>query len=412
MRIFDNIVQYPNDDKYRQIKLSSKTFTSKVWQYPAGEELMKMSGWVVEGDHVRLRDYSCVQIVSQVLRSFLSSSTTDAVPFPDVELEILIKAFYEGDIVCIQKLLKPSHISPNGMIYSESGSSLNVLEIATIAQQTDTVKLLLTNFSSNPYVMSMNDDASLPYIVYIFYYAPQYFIIALMKYYGIKTDFKTTKGSSLLHIAVMFNCFYVVSFLLKHDSIDVNVTDADCLQTPLHVAYLYGHTQIAECLIQRGANVYALDSNDHTPFEYIDNNPDAIKDSNYFQNRRKIHHIPFSSEYSYYIRLINLGIDDKEAVSHTVRHFPQLSSTPPHHDTHQPSGSTPIHRDADQASGFTLPHYDFDHASDLKEFTQYITNSVQRSDGSRKSEKEVTRSPWTKPRPSSLKTGHILFTSI
>ena len=411
MRIFDNIVQYPNDDKYRQIKLSSKTFTSKVWQYPAGEELMKMSGWVVEGDHVRLKDYSCVQIVSQVLRSFLSSSAIDAVPFPDVELEILIKAFYEGDIACIQKLLKPSRISPNGLIYSESGSSLNVLEIATIAQQTDTVKLLLTIFSSNPYVMNMNNDASLPYIVYIFYYAPQSFIIELMKYYGIKLDFKTAKGSSLLHTAVMFNCFDIVSFLLEHNGIDVNVTDADCLQTPLHVAYLYGHTQIAECLIQHSADVYALDSNDHTPYEYIDGDPDAINDSKYFQNRRKIHHIPFSSEYCYYIRLANLGIDDKEAVSHTVRHFPSLSSTSPQHDTDQPSGSTPIHHDTHQASSFTLPHYDFDHASGLKEFTQYITNSIQRSDGSRKSEKEVTRSPWTKPL-SSLKRGHFLFTSI
>ena len=62
-KIFNNIIQHPNDDKYRQINLTSKTFTSKVWQYPAGEELMKMSGWVVEGDHVRLRDDSCVQIV-------------------------------------------------------------------------------------------------------------------------------------------------------------------------------------------------------------------------------------------------------------------------------------------------------------------------------------------------------------
>ena len=70
-RIFDNIIQHPNDDKYRQIKLTSKTFSSKVWQYPAGEELMKMSGWVVEDDHVRLRDDSCVQILCQLLEQEL-----------------------------------------------------------------------------------------------------------------------------------------------------------------------------------------------------------------------------------------------------------------------------------------------------------------------------------------------------
>jgi len=62
-KIFDNIIQHPNDDKYRQIKLANKTFSSKVWRYPACEELMKMSGWVVEDDHVRLRDDSQIQTV-------------------------------------------------------------------------------------------------------------------------------------------------------------------------------------------------------------------------------------------------------------------------------------------------------------------------------------------------------------
>ena len=66
-RIFDNIIQHPNNNKYRQIKLTSKTFSSNVWQYPAGEELMKMNGWVVEDDHVRLIDDLYVQILSQLL---------------------------------------------------------------------------------------------------------------------------------------------------------------------------------------------------------------------------------------------------------------------------------------------------------------------------------------------------------
>ena len=66
-RIFDNIIQYPNDDKYRQIKLTGKTFSSEVWQHPAGEKLMKMSGWIVDNDHVRLRDESSVQIALAII---------------------------------------------------------------------------------------------------------------------------------------------------------------------------------------------------------------------------------------------------------------------------------------------------------------------------------------------------------
>ena len=115
-------------------------------------------------------------------------------PLPDDEFQLLVNALYNGDISCIQRLLKASHISPNGRIYSESGSSLNLLEAATIAQKIDIVKLLMTDYSMDPYVMSMRDDVSIPYIKYIFYYAPQSFIIALMKYCGVKSDFKTIEN--------------------------------------------------------------------------------------------------------------------------------------------------------------------------------------------------------------------------
>ena len=395
-RIFDNIIQHPNDDKYRQIKLTDETFTSKVWYYPAGEELMKMSRWEVEGDHVRLRDDSCVQIVSQLLKSFLSSSATGVVPFPDDEFQVLIKALYNGDIACIQKLLKVSHISPNGRIYSESGSSLDLLRAATIAQQLDIVKLLLTDYSMDPYVVSIS-GTSFPYIMNIFHIAPQSFIIAIMKYCGVRTDFKNDT-LSLLHIAVVYKCFDVLSFLLEECSgIDVNVTDDD-LSTPLHVAYIYGHTQIAQYLIQHGADVYAVDSDGHIPYEHIDGDPDAIKQSERSQNRRKIHHIPYSVEHCYYMKLFNIGIDAKEAVSLTMEQFPSLKEDGP-----------------------TQPHHDIDHASALKEFTQFITYSTQRStDDSRKQPpyeqselqgeqaKISTDYPWRKPL-SLLQRAHVLF---
>ena len=363
-RIFDNIIQHPSDDKYRQIKLTNETFTSKMWQYPAGEELMKMSGWVVEGDHVRLRDDSCVQIVSQLLKSFFSSSATDVVPFPDDEFQVLIKALYNGDIACIQKLLKVSHISPNGRIYSESGSSLNLLKAATIAQQLDIVKLLLTDYSMDPYVVSISDDMSVPYIEYMFYIVPQSCIIAIMKHCVVKTDFKTEGGDSLLHIAVTYNCYDVTYFLLEECSgLDANITtDDNYLYTPLHLAYLYGHTQITQYLIQHGADMYAVDSDGCTPYEYIDGDPDAVDTSEYFQNKRKIHHIPYSIEHCHYIKLFNVGIDDEEAVYLTIEQFPSLKEDGP-----------------------TQPHHDIDHASTLKEFTQYITYSTHRStDDSRK----------------------------
>ena len=354
-RIFDNIFLYPNDDKYRQIKLTDETFTSIVWQYPAVKELMKMSGWVVECAHVRLRDDSCVQIVSHLLKSFLSSATS-VVPFPDDEFQILIKAFYNGDITCIQRLLRVSHISPNGRIYSESGSSLNLLSCATVFQQINIVKLLLIDYSVEPYYITMRDNTQVSYFELIFYFASESFIITVLRCCSIPPGLKTRQGLSILHYAVIFKCLDVIYFLMEQCSgIDVNVTDHD-LQTPLHLAYLCGHTQIAQYLIQHGASMYAVDSDGHAPYYYSKGYYGHIIDSEYFQNLRKIHHIPKSVEQCYYMKLINIGNNHKKAVSLTIRRFSSLKEDGP-----------------------TQLHHDIDHASALKEFTQYITYSTQRS---------------------------------
>jgi len=266
-------------------------------------------------------------------------------------------------------LLKVSHISPDGIIYSESGSSLDLLRTATIAQQIDIVKLLMTGYSVEPYYVSI-DGRPLSYFHGILSYAPQSFIIEILKYYGVKTDFKSS-GFSLLHVAVVTNCFDVVHFLLEECSdVDVNITVDDSLLTPLHIAYAYGHTQIAQYLIQHGADVYAVDSNGCTPYEYIDGDPDGIEVSESIQNKRKIHHIPFSLEHCYYMKLDNLGYDEEEAVSLTMEQFPLLKEDGP-----------------------TQPHHDIDHASTLKEFTHYITNTKRSRDEQRKqpSSSEVQR---------------------
>ena len=70
-RIFDNIIQHPNDDKFRQIKLTNKNFCSDVWRYPAAAaNLMKMAGWEEDGDCIRLRDESYAKAISELLRSY------------------------------------------------------------------------------------------------------------------------------------------------------------------------------------------------------------------------------------------------------------------------------------------------------------------------------------------------------
>ena len=287
--IFDNIIKHPKNDKYCNIKLTDKKFTSNVWQYPDGEELMKLSGWEVEDDHLRLKDDSCVQIVSQLLKSFLSSPAAYRVPFPDDKFQELSKAIKNGDVACIENLLKGSHVSPNGEIYTEN-RSLNLLHAATSVEQIDIVKLLLTDYSVDPYFTS--EDVPLCYTVEIFFYAQQSFILEVLKYCSVPADFKTVQGLSLLHIAIIFNRTNVISFLLEeYSGTDVNATDKK-LRTPLHMAYLCRRTEIAQYLIKHDADVLAVDSNRCIPHDYIDGEPDLAL----FTNQKKLHNFDCSIE--------------------------------------------------------------------------------------------------------------------
>ena len=133
-RIFDNIIQHPNDDKYRQIKLSSKIFSSKVWQYPAGEELMKMSGWVVEDDHVRLRDDSCAPILSQLLKQEFERCKND------YELGDVI---WKGDGAKLRRMLQQTQIP----IFTFRPCGRSLLNLALLFHQVGIARILINEYS-------------------------------------------------------------------------------------------------------------------------------------------------------------------------------------------------------------------------------------------------------------------------
>ena len=158
-KIFDNISQHPNDDKFCQIKLANKIFSSKVWRYPACEELMKISGWVVEDDHVRLRDESHVHIVSQLLESLGGQEDVQIIPTGNsitkhsiAEYESIFSAVINGNIPLIKHLLKPCNISLAGMIYCENGSSTNLLSLAIFVQEINVLELIVNEHSVDPYI--------------------------------------------------------------------------------------------------------------------------------------------------------------------------------------------------------------------------------------------------------------------
>jgi len=348
-KIYDNIIQHPSDDKYRQIKLANKTFSSKVWRYPACEELMKMSGWVVEDDVVRLRDESCVHIVSHIIRSIHQDETlvlpSGIVKIPHDKYKTVLSAIYDGKIADIQKLLNHNNISSAGTIVLQNGQTINLLQAAIAIQQADVVKLFTETYSVDFYT------ANATVVESIFCVVPQSFSIEVLKYFGIRLSFKfeSMNNITLLHLATLYNCVDIVYFLLTNcKDIDVNITDG-FVRTPLHYASLAKHREIANYLLQHGADVRAKDYKNRTPLDYVDGNPNIMEVSHYIQNKRKIHENPFSAARQFYLEMVNSGVEDDKAVARTVEKFPMLKK----------KGSAKV-------------HYDVDRASVLSEVSKYI----------------------------------------
>ena len=208
-KIFDKIIYYPNNDKYRHIKLANKIFSSKVWQYPAGQEFIKMAGWIVQDDHVELTDNSLVLTTANLLKELCT--------LPSDQHGTIINAALNGDTSTIEKTLNLNNVSIAGVVYFQNGSSINLLKVAVATHNMDIVNLLVKKYSFDIYIPSENN------FTLMFEHAPESFAIEVLKVCGIKASF-TLDGFTLLHMAVMFNCARVVHHLITK-GVDVNTTD-------------------------------------------------------------------------------------------------------------------------------------------------------------------------------------------
>ena len=348
-KIFDNIIQHPNDDKYRQIKLTSKTFSSKVWQYPAGEELMKMCGWVVEDDHVRLRDDWCVQIVSQLLKQDLEdtksaphsilgkrhriddhpSTSTDYSSLPkccaltkDVAANIIL-AIGIGDGIRLKKFLEPYHKScVKGMQVGESSITAFVftvrqIGIARILVNEYGVDANITDEDGSPSFLTLFDgcDSTEPC---------QSLIIQFIKEFKINVHKHTYAAA--LHLAVLHRLFSVIKFLVEDCKVDTNcISNLTHGGTPLHMAYGIGEKNIARYLIEHGANLEVMDNGGRKPNDYEFYESSCYADaSKVLIKKRAIRKDIFSPESVYFTEMCEQGHSEVEAVDLTLEKFPSL----------------------------------------------------------------------------------------
>ena len=329
-KIFDNIIQHSNDDKYRQIKLANKTFSSKVWRYPACEELMKMSGWVVEDDYVRLKDDSHVHIVSQLLEEACRQDNF----FPPEEVRIKLNfAIYYGAGFDLKLAIEQYNASEIKRMYVNGG--LHILSAAYQARQIGIVQILVSDYKID--ANRLKPDG-LPCFFELFTGcdssdACQSLIIQFIKEFKLHVGIEIKGYLSVIHLAVLNKLLKVVRFLVQECSIDVNkemrfdMCGNTCCTTPLHLAYGTNQSETAQYLIKCGANQSAIDADGKKPLHYLPNSGENrySRLSEYFVKRRKLFNKYISDERVHFENLCNTGISEEKAIYLTYQEFPKLN---------------------------------------------------------------------------------------
>ncbi|XP_065900809.1 uncharacterized protein [Dysidea avara] len=221
--IYKDVVLHPNDDKHRQM-----TFSSKVWRYPACEELMKMSGWVMEDDHVRLKDNSNVHIVFQQLESFSQ----------------LLSASRNGHTKTMAESLND---------YNKFGLDLPYVPILLFAaisgDRLSVVNTLVKQYGADLNCLTSDGEAC---IFYAIDNATESFTIKLLTDYSIDTTVTTDDGDSCLHKAVKNGYTELVDFLIEKFHSNVHTIN-DKGATPLDYSFQFDHTEVTQLLLQHGA---------------------------------------------------------------------------------------------------------------------------------------------------------------
>lgn len=333
---FKNIDLYPHNNKYRQIKLNNKVFSNKVWQYPAGKEFMKMTGWEEENTCIKLRDDSYVKIVLELLKIRQESIHTKEFQgmLTVQQFEVLTSAVLDENIVETNRLLQHCGITSAGRVFCKDGSSINLLYAAIATHQSDIVELLVDEYDVDPYMVDCDSNNHKPCLFRLFDEASETFIIGFLTALHCINICFPVDGYTIVQTAVLTNCLEVISFLFEnYTRMPVNYTD-DYERTLLHLAYLSGNLEMAALLLEIGADKTALDIYGKIPIDYVKGNPELVAYSKYAQDSRKIHDDPLSIEYNYYIKLLMHGIDPRQAVSLTMKEFTWLKEERPTRPRH------------------------------------------------------------------------------
>ena len=316
-KIFDNVSQDPHNDKYRQIKIANKRFNNTVWKYPAGEKLMKMSGWTVEGDHVRLNNDFHIQTMSEILSCNMPdkhvqlkpiTGTKDYVAPPCYDLPLgyedeMAKALFNGEVLKLRDLLEQAKIPANRILIH--GAPL--LETALAYRRIGIARILIKEYS-----LEINDTHIHKFLKFG---ALETEAMELITEFNVKIN-----NLSLILFALQCRCFGIIKYAIEKCQFNVNFVikhpnDDKCYSTLLHFTYMLNQQDFAEYLIEKGADKHATNTLGLKPSEYSGGFEPVLKRSEHYLNLRLINKNFRCEENLHYLKLTAEGYSEEEAVA-------------------------------------------------------------------------------------------------
>ena len=315
--IFQNIIQYPDVDKYRQIRVNNKRFSNTVWKYPAGKEFMKMCGWVLEGDHLRFIDDSNINLLTSMLDKQGEQSSAIAAQAgtsdgTENDMEMLLVAIASGDSLKLRSLLERVKIPVNKILVRRTPP----VDLALTFRQIGIARILIKEYS-----LEINIACIRKFVVHG---GSESEVIDLITEFNIDID------PNFVFLALQCKCFEIVKFAVEKRGFNVNsvlrLPENDKIHgTLLHLAYYTNETAFAEYLISKGADKNAMDTKGLKPMEYSGGIEAVIK---YSENMAQFRQMGLQ-ENLHYIMLRNKEYSEVEAVKSVIEKFPTLVEAPP-----------------------------------------------------------------------------------
>ena len=279
-----------------------------------------MSGWVVEDDHVRLRDNSHVRILSRLLESHGALLPNETLS--DALCNEIVDAIYQGDGPRLRSILQQCKTPVRDIYLRQSGP---LLSYALSFKQMGIARILINEYSID--VNAINKVGT-PCVFSLFKAFTESEIISFVKEFSPKVDVFNSTDISMIQYAVINKCLDVVKFFVEECKVDIDTVSSapdSFYWTPLHVAYTVDDPRIVTYLIQQGANVNAVDIHGRKPIEYAGGERIMIEQSTALICRRKIFEQKFESdEFKCFLSFLSEGHSDKEAVTLTCEKFPSL----------------------------------------------------------------------------------------